>query len=132
VRVPWIRAEGAYTETANPKRLPFNTPSRLGPVHPGLERPVCDPSLCPGTGLAQRDRSQSLPACEEASATNTLSQHHRRAGAPSSARIHTAVMCTIPQACDILRQPAGFAPLIDRERRVGCSMDSSCELLNSL
>jgi hypothetical protein len=26
----------------------------------------------------------------------------------------------------------GVAPLIDRERRVGCSMDSSCELLSSL
>ena len=24
------------------------------------------------------------------------------------------------------------APLVDRERRVGCSMDSSCELLRSL
>jgi hypothetical protein len=26
----------------------------------------------------------------------------------------------------------GVAPLVDRERRVGCSMDSSCELLSSL
>ena len=26
----------------------------------------------------------------------------------------------------------GVAPLIDRERRVGCSMDSLCELLRSL
>jgi hypothetical protein len=28
----------------------------------GLERPVCDPSLGPGTGLAQSDRSRGLPA----------------------------------------------------------------------
>ena len=42
--------------------------------------------------------------------------------------------------CDVnhstsLRYPGaacGVAPLIDRERRVGCSMDSSCELLSSL
>jgi hypothetical protein len=66
-----------------------------------------DPRLAPGTGLAQRDRSQSLPACEEASATSAPPQHHRRVGSPSSARIHTPVMCTIPQACDVLRQPAG-------------------------
>jgi hypothetical protein len=26
-------------------------------------------------------------------------------------------------------QPAGVAPFIDRETRVGCSVDSSCELL---
>jgi hypothetical protein len=49
-----------------------------------------DPRLAPGTGL-QRDRSQSLPACEEASATNAPPQHHRRAGTASSARIHTPV-----------------------------------------
>ena len=29
-------------------------------------------------------------------------------------------------------QPAGVAPFIDRETRVGCSVDSSCELLRSL
>jgi hypothetical protein len=53
----------------------------------GLGRPVCDPSLGPGTGLAQCDRSQGLPACEEASATSAPPQH-RRMGASSSPRVH--------------------------------------------
>jgi hypothetical protein len=62
----------------------FYTPSRLGLAHHRLERQVCDPSLGPGTGLAQRSRSQGLPACEEASATSAPLQHRRRAGARSS------------------------------------------------
>jgi hypothetical protein len=60
------------------------TPSRLGLAHHRLERQVCDPSLGPGTGLAQRSRSQGLPACEKASATSAPPQHRRRAGARSS------------------------------------------------
>ena len=109
VRVPWIRAGGHAQRdvTANPKRLPRSILSLAWDRFTGLERPVCDPSLGPGTGLAQRDRSQGLPACEEVSASSAPSHHHRRAGTPSSARIHTPVMCTIPQACDVLRQPAG-------------------------
>jgi hypothetical protein len=84
---------------------------------------ICDPSLGPGTGLAQRYRSQSLPACEEASASTP--PQHRRVGAPSSAR-HTHTCDVYPSTS--LRYPGaacGVAPLVDRERRVGCSMDSS-------
>jgi hypothetical protein len=66
--------QGAYTETANPKQLPAFLLRLAWDRFTGLERPVCDPSLGPGTGLAQRDRSQSLPACEEASATSTPPQ----------------------------------------------------------
>jgi hypothetical protein len=109
VRVPWIRAGGRterrYLQTLSGCRVQYSV--TLGTGSTGLEKPVCDPSLSPGTGVAQRDRSQSLPACEEASATSAPPQHHRRAGTASLARIHTPVTCTIPQACDILGQPAG-------------------------
>jgi hypothetical protein len=106
VRVPWVRVEGDVQRdvAANPKGLPRSILRLAWDPFTGLERPVCDPSLGPGTGLAQRDRSQGLPAREEASATSAPPQHHRRAGTPSSARIHTPVMCTIPQA--FLGQPA--------------------------
>jgi hypothetical protein len=71
--------EGTYRETIpQPQRLPRSILRIAWDRCTGLERPVCDPSLCPGTGLAQRDRSQSLPACEEASATSTPPQHHHR------------------------------------------------------
>ena len=59
-------------------------------------------------------------------------------GRSRSARIHTPARCTTfhPQR-PFLPIPVGWAacgvaPLVDRERRVGCSMDSSCELLRSL
>jgi hypothetical protein len=69
--------QGGRTERryCKPKTVAaFNTPSRWDRFT-GLERTVCDPSLDPGTGLAQRDRSQGLAACEEASATRTPPQH---------------------------------------------------------
>jgi hypothetical protein len=93
VRVPWIRAGGDVQRdvAANPKRLPRSIPSPAWDRFTGLERPVHDPSHGPGTSLAQCDRSQGLPACEEASATSTPTQHHCRAVAPGSARIHTPV-----------------------------------------
>jgi hypothetical protein len=68
VRVPWIRA-GRYRLyvkrdiTATPERLLRSILHLAWDRFTRLERPVCDPSLGPGTGLAQRDRSQSLPAC---------------------------------------------------------------------
>jgi hypothetical protein len=62
--VPWIRAGGEVQRdvTANPKRCCVQNSVLLsGPVLPGLERPVCDRSHGPGTGLAQRDRLQACP-----------------------------------------------------------------------
>jgi hypothetical protein len=58
---------GERDVTANPKPSGVKTPSRLAPVHPGLKTGLRS-QFDPGTGLAQRDRSQGLPACEEASA----------------------------------------------------------------
>jgi hypothetical protein len=95
--------EGSTDVTANPKRCRACV---FGDRFTGLERPVRDPSL----GLAQRDRAQGLPACEEASATSAPPQHHRRAGIPAQlAYTHSSVMCTIPQACDFLGQYCGVA-----------------------
>jgi hypothetical protein len=86
----------AYRDvTANPNPLPHSIldPSRWDRFTPRL-RQVCDTSLGPGTGLAQRDRSQGLPACE-ASATRAPTQHPHRG-------LRSHVTSTIPQACDIL------------------------------
>jgi hypothetical protein len=135
VRVPWIRAEeGVQGDvTANPWRLPRSILCLAWDRFTGLGRPVCDPSLGLGTGLAQRDRSQGLPACEEASATSAPPQHRRTAGTSSQLSSHTHA-CAVYRSTS-LRFPAaacGVAPLVDRERRAGCSMDSSCELLSSL
>jgi hypothetical protein len=130
VCVPWIRAgedvQTRYKPVLQTPKPRSNTPYRLGRFT-GLDRPVCDPSLGPGTGLAQRDRSQSLPACEEVSATSAPPQ-----GGHSQLRSHT-------HTCDVYHSTSlpcpvaacGVAPLIDRERRV-FRMDSSCELLRCL
>jgi hypothetical protein len=45
-------------------------------VHCCDSRLHCAVSSTAGLGLAQRDRSQGLPACEEASATSAPSLHH--------------------------------------------------------
>ena len=61
----------------------------------------------------------------------------RRRSASTSQRVHTIVWCTGPPVKTLRARPwasaaCGVAPLVDRQRRVGCSMDSSCELLRSL
>jgi hypothetical protein len=72
VSLPWIRAGGEKQRdvAANPERLQRSALRLAWDQFTDLERLICDPSLGPGTGLAQRDRSQELPACEEASATS--------------------------------------------------------------
>jgi hypothetical protein len=84
-----VRTEVLQACTANPKRLP-RCVSVTGSL--GLrDQSTYDPSLAPGTGLAQRDRAQGLPACEEAtqtSATSAPPPQHRRTGASSSPRVH--------------------------------------------
>jgi hypothetical protein len=124
VRVPWItcRAGGQRDVTATPVAVP-SILRQAWDRFTGLERPVCDPRHGPGTGLA-------CP-CEEASATSA------RPSAPQGGHFR---LSSHTCSCDMyhstsLRYPGaacGVAPLVDRERRVGCSMDSSCELLSSL
>ena len=101
MRVPCIRAGGAYRDTLLQTLAvaAFYTRSvSLGTGSLGL-RPVCDPSLDPGTGLAQRDRSHAGLA--------------RVCGGERNQRTHSApllytpllytspVMYTITQASDV-------------------------------
>jgi hypothetical protein len=104
-------------------------------------------SVSLGTGsLGLRDRS-AIPASVPGPVWLSATGHRacprvRRRAQPAHplstttgvARIHTPVMCTIPPFKTLLAHPWGLGRLrgrtaFRRERRVGCSMDSSCELL---
>jgi hypothetical protein len=72
------------------------------------------------------ERNQLIPSAPPQGGRSRLGSH-----------THACEVYHIPSSKTILAHPCGLgslrvAPLVDRERRVGCSMDSSCELLCSL
>jgi hypothetical protein len=137
VHVPWEgRKERCYCKLWRLLRIEFRL---AGHRLLGLRDRSAIPASAQGPVWHSATGHKGLPACEESSATSSSPQHRRRGALPaSSARIHTPARCTTfhPQR-PFLPIPVGWAacgvaPLVDRERRVGCSMDSSCELLRSL
>jgi hypothetical protein len=78
---------------------------------------------------------RSLPRRSEEtrSAIQRLASVHRRAIGCLSLYVVCLPACTrLVLSTAGSWAACGVAPLIDRERRVGCSMDSTCELLRSL
>jgi hypothetical protein len=105
-----------YPTTA--KVAKFNPPPP--PNNPMLH--IVDPKLARRQDEPNNVVRAGLQVCSLGAATNTASPHWCVPFHPSR------LFLPIPGCC----AACGVTPLDDRERRVGCSMDSSCELLRSI